>query len=65
MLSQLKKYGSPDVLVPIKLGNVRDVKKRAMWLHKKFGFARFCLAGLTKGHRCTGYPTSEDYEKEA
>jgi hypothetical protein len=65
MLSQLKKYGSPDVLVPIELGDVRDVKKRAMWLHEKFGFTRFCLVGLTKGHRCTGYPTSEDYEKEA
>ena len=61
MLSQLQRYGAPDVIVPVRLGDVEDTKKRIEWLHEKFGFTRFCIDGLSKGHRATGYPTREDY----
>lgn len=61
MLSQLEKYGAPDVIVPVNADSVESAKKKITWLHEKFGFTRFCLSGLTKGHRSMGYPTREEY----
>ena len=65
MLSQLKKYGSPDVIVPVMAESVEAAKKKITWLNEKFGFTRFGLDGLTKGHRSTGYPSREEYVTEA
>ena len=65
MLSQFEKYGAPDAIVPVKLHTLESVKECILWLNEKYGFTRFCLDGLSKGHRATGYPTRDDYRREA
>ena len=65
MLKQLKKHGAPHVLVPIRLDAPEKSKEKIRWLHEKFGFTCFCPDGLTKGHRSEGYPTREEYIKDA
>ena len=65
MKEQLKRYGAPDVLVPIRLDAPRESIEKIRWLHERFGFTRFCPDGLTKGHRAERYPTREEYREEA
>ncbi len=65
MLSQLKKYGSPHMLVPIHLDAPEESKEKIRWLYERFGFTCFCPSGLSKGYRAEGYPTREEYMAEA
>lgn len=65
MLSQLQKYGAPDMLVPIRTDSAEQSCEKIAALHERFGFTRFCLDGLSKGYRAEGYPSREEYEREA
>ncbi len=56
MLSQLKKHGAPDILVPIRTDSPAQCKEKILWLHERFGIARICLDGLSKGYRAEHYP---------
>ncbi len=65
MKEQLDKYGTPDVLVPIRLDAPKESIEKIRWLHERFGFTRFCPDGLSKGYRAERYPTREEYLEEA
>ena len=63
MLKQKTK--NPDVIVPILLDSAEKCKEKALWLNEKFGITRFAPDGLSKGFRSVGYPSREDYVREA
>lgn len=65
MEKQLKKFGAPDVLVPIRLDAPKESIEKIQWLHERFGFTRFCPDGLSKGYRAERYPTRAEYLEEA
>ncbi len=65
MQKQLKERGAPHVLVPIRLDAPKESIEKIKWLHEKFGFSCFCPDGLSKGYRAEGYPSREEYLKEA
>ena len=65
MKRELSKHGAPHILVPIRLDAPKETIRKIEWLHERFGFTCFCPDGLSKGYRAEGYPSREEYIKEA